>query len=34
MFYRNNNLEYCLPTLGMFFMTDEDTKFIYEMKGN
>lgn len=32
IFYRNNNLEYCSPTLGMFFMADEYIKFIYEMK--
>lgn len=32
IFYRNNNLEYCSSTLGMFFMADEYIKFIYEMK--
>lgn len=32
IFYRNNNLEYLSPTLGMFFMADEYIKFIYEMK--
>ena len=32
IFYRNNNLEYCSPTLGMFFIAEEYIKFIYEMK--
>lgn len=32
IFYRNNNLEDLSPTLGMFFMSDEYIKFIYEMK--
>lgn len=32
IFYRNHNLEYCSPTLGMFFMADEYIKFIYDMK--
>lgn len=32
IFYRNNNLEYLSPTLGLFFIGDEYIKFIYDMK--
>lgn len=32
IFYRNNNLEYLSPTLGLFFMADEYIKFIYNIR--
>lgn len=32
IFYRNNNLKYLSPTLGLFFMADDYIKFIYDMK--
>ena len=32
IFYRNNNLKYLSPTLGLFFMADEYIKFIYNIK--
>lgn len=32
IYYRNNNLEYLSPTLGMFFMAEEYIKFIYNIK--
>lgn len=32
IFYRNNNLEYLSPTLGMFFIGKEYIKFIYNLK--
>ena len=32
IFYRNNNLEYLSPTLGLFFMAKEYIKFIYNIK--
>ena len=32
IFYRNNNLEYLSPTLGLFFMADDYIKFIYNIK--
>lgn len=32
IFYRNNNLEYLSPTLGLFFIGSEYIKFIYNMK--
>lgn len=32
IFYRNHNLRYLSPTLGMFFIGDEYIKFIYNMK--
>ena len=32
VFYRDNNLEYLSPTLGLFFMADEYIKFIYNLK--
>lgn len=32
IFYRNHNLEYLSPTLGMFFIAEEYIKFIYDMK--
>lgn len=32
IFYRNNNLEYLSPTLGLFFMAEEYIKFIYNIK--
>lgn len=32
IFYRNNNLEYLSPTLGLFFIAEEYIKFIYNMK--
>ena len=31
IFYRNNSLEYLSPTCGLFFMSDEYIKFIYNM---
>lgn len=32
IFYRNNNLKYLSPTLGMFFIGSEYIKFIYNLK--
>lgn len=32
IFYRNNNLEYLSPTLGLFFMAEDYIKFIYNIK--
>lgn len=32
IFYRNHDLEYLSPTLGLFFMGDEYIKFIYNLK--
>lgn len=32
IFYRNNNLEYLSPTLGLFFMAEEYIKFIYNIR--
>lgn len=32
IFYRNNNLKYLSPTLGMFFIGNEYIKFIYNLK--
>lgn len=32
VFYRNNNLEYLSPTLGMFFISSEYIKFINNLK--
>ena len=32
IFYRNNNLEYLSPTLGLFFMAEDYIKFIYNLK--
>ena len=32
IFYRNNNLKYFSPTLGMFFIAEEYIKFIYNLK--
>lgn len=32
IFYRNNNLEYLSPTLGLFFMAEEYIKFIYDIR--
>ncbi len=32
IFYRNNNLEYLSPTLGLFFMANDYIKFIYNLK--
>lgn len=32
IYYRNNNLEYLSPTLGLFFMAEEYIKFIYNIK--
>ena len=32
VFYRNNNLKYLSPTLGMFFIAEEYIKFIYNLK--
>lgn len=32
VFYRNNNLEYLSPTLGLFFMAEDYIKFIYNLK--
>lgn len=32
IFYRNHNLEYLSPTLGLFFIGDEYIKFIYNIK--
>lgn len=31
IFYRNNNLEYLSPTLGLFFMAEDYIKFIYNL---
>lgn len=32
IFYRNNNLEYLSPTLGLFIMADDYIKFVYDIK--
>lgn len=32
IFYRNNNLEYLSPTLGLFFMAEDYIKFVYDLK--
>ena len=32
IFYRDNNLKYLSPTLGLFFMSDDYIKFIYNLK--
>ena len=32
IFYRNNNLKYLSPTLGLFFMAEDYIKFIYNIK--
>ena len=32
IFYRNNNLKYLSPTLGLFFIASEYIKFIYNIK--
>ena len=32
IFYRNNNLEYLSPTLGLFFMAEDYIKFVYNLK--
>lgn len=31
IFYRNNNLEYLSPTLGLFFMAEDYIKFVYDL---
>lgn len=32
IFYRNNNLEYLSPTLGLFFMAEDYIKFVYNLR--